>query len=132
MAYQDKRSYVPSRENKNREIKKALTHRARLRKNYFKLLDKEGQPVPLPEPAAEEHKQKKFDYAERAKIAKERKEQARRAKLEEVQERRRTIERKTKERELRKDRVTKTTKRGQPLMGPRINNLLDKIRKDLP
>jgi ATPase subunit of ABC transporter with duplicated ATPase domains len=75
---------------------------------------------------------KPLNYVERAKIAKERKEQARKSKLEEVQERRRTIERKSKERELRKERLTKTTKKGQPLMGPRINNLLDKIRKDLP
>ena len=34
------------KEAKMHEIKKALTHRARIRKNYFKLLEKEGYQAP--------------------------------------------------------------------------------------
>lgn len=160
-----------------------MVHRARLRKNYFKLLDKEGishekqpeegaqngsddenesgeeegaseeeidekdsssrsrKPLPLqdslpkrapPNPTRVPPKptRKPLNFAERARIAKERKEQLRQEKLAQVQARRKTIERKTQERDRKKDRLLKTTKTGQPLMGPRINNLLDKIRQN--
>lgn len=195
------RKHLDSRELKSFEIKRALTHRARLRKSYFKLLEKEGVPEPrdqtdetvqqkqfhetsskqsnsedafgretsgpsndapsdsdeqsdiegssskpqkrhsLP-PQDKLHKprprkqtsipqeRKQLSFAERAKIAKERKDQNRQAKLQEVQDRRRLVELKSRERELKKSKLTKSTKNGQPLMGPRINNLLDKIRKD--
>ena len=72
-----------------------------------------------------------MNFAERAKIAKERKEHNRQEKLKSIQDRRENIEKKSKERERRKDTLSKKTKSGQPLMGPRINNLLDKIKKDI-
>ncbi|ABN65321.1 predicted protein [Scheffersomyces stipitis CBS 6054] len=150
-------SYVDMRETKSRDIKKALTHRARLRKSYFKLLEKEGMSTPRDEidntsiyqlesgedeadqiqerrerkPLPKQEKVKPMNFAERAKIAKQRKEENRKAKLEDVRERRQTIERKNREREKRKERISQTTKTGQPRMGPRINNLLDKIKKDM-
>lgn len=186
------RKHLDSRELKSFEIKRALTHRARLRKSYFKLLEKEGEPESrdqpddteqrndiqksitkanpsglsmealsdsdqqsdIDDPCSPPHKRqslppqdklhkprpakqnsipqdrKQLSFAERAKIAKERKDQNRQAKLQEVQDRRRLVELKRRERDLKKTRVTKSTKSGQPLMGPRINNLLDKIKKD--
>lgn len=38
----DTRKYLKGKEGKTEEIRRALTHRANLRKNYFKLLKKEG------------------------------------------------------------------------------------------
>ncbi|ODV78807.1 rRNA processing [Suhomyces tanzawaensis NRRL Y-17324] len=124
--------YVDRKESKSRDIKKALTHRARLRKGYFKLLEQEGESIPEKDVAKSEERAKPtMNYAERAKIAKQRKEEQRKEKLERVQDRRKAIEKKDKERELKKLRLSQKTKTGQPLMGPRINNLLEKIRKDV-
>lgn len=171
--FQGKNSYKDLREFKSKEIKRSLVHRARLRKNYFKLLDKEGipheregeksdengenegenasdevldddkaspgrrKPLPLQDSlpkrmprASPQATRKPLNFAERARIAKERKEQRRQEKLEQVQARRKTLERKSEERERKKQRLLKRTKTGQPLMGPRINNLLDKIRQN--
>lgn len=173
------KKYVDRREAKSFEIKRALTHRARLRKSYFKLLEKEGIPQPRQDQQADEEKdasgipqrdtqleldvelgtdevekrnlpqrnnsrtndktrqpfvhpqRSRLTFAEKAKIAKERKNTKRQERLQLVQDRRRLVELKQRERELLKVRLTKTTKNGQPLMGPRINNLLDKIRKDI-
>ncbi|CAG88126.2 DEHA2E13354p [Debaryomyces hansenii CBS767] len=150
--FRGKNPYTDRREFKSKEIKKSLVHRARLRKNYFKLLEKEGinhEPEQNGDESAEsQNKSEEFkrshipdsrnqpskrpmNFAERAKIAKERKEHSRQAKLKSIQDRRETIEKKSKERERRKDNLSKKTKSGQPLMGPRINNLLDKIKKDI-
>ncbi|RCK65818.1 rRNA-processing protein FYV7 [Candida viswanathii] len=142
----NKKKFVDRREAKSQDIKRALTHRARLRKNYFKLLEKEGlqesrkpeddeadneeqgeeKLKPKPKP-----KKKGINFEERAKIVKQRKEEKRKQKLERVQEKLNRIETKSKERALRKEQLKKTTTKGQPLMGPRINNLLDKIKKDI-
>lgn len=149
--FKGKNPYTDRREFKSKEIKKSLVHRARLRKNYFKLLEKEGinhEPEQNDDERAESQKseelrgpripnsrrqpsKKPMNFAERAKIAKERKEHSRQAKLKSIQDRRENIEKKSKERERRKDNLSKKTKSGQPLMGPRINNLLDKIKKDI-
>ena len=151
--FKGKNPYADRRDFKSKEIKKSLVHRARLRKNYFKLLEKEGIKDDEPEQIVqgnEEYKnrsddskiesrprprteniKKPMNFAERANIAKERKEQNRQAKLKSIQDRREGIEKKFKERERRKDNLSKKTKTGQPLMGPRINNLLDKIKKDI-
>ncbi|CUM46266.1 rRNA-processing protein FYV7 [Debaryomyces fabryi] len=150
--FKGKNPYTDRREFKSKEIKKSLVHRARLRKNYFKLLEKEGinhEPEQNEsESTVNQNKsedlersgisnsrnqpsKRPMNFAERAKIAKERKEQNRQAKLKSIQDRRETIEKKSKERERRKDTLSKKTKSGQPLMGPRINNLLDKIKKDI-
>lgn len=45
----DTRKYINGKEGKTEEIRRALTHRANLRKNYFKLLKKEGLDVPAKE-----------------------------------------------------------------------------------
>lgn len=41
------------------------------------------------------------------------------------------IEKANRDRERKKERISKRTKSGQPLMGPRINNLLDKIKNEM-
>lgn len=130
-----------SREDKTRDIKKALVHRSRIRKNYFKLLDKEGidneKPVINEEVKDTSHpdrtklQNKPTSFAERAQIVKKRKEDKRKEELAKIQDRRKQIERKENERSKRKARVEKKTSRGQPLMGPRINTLLDKIKSDM-
>ena len=42
----DRRKYYKGREGKTEEIKRALGHRARLRKQYFKILRNEGEDIP--------------------------------------------------------------------------------------
>lgn len=126
-----------SREDKTRDIKKALVHRARIRKNYFKLLDKEGIPVDkkgVDEVNGDEAKtrqNKPMNFSDRSKMVKQRKEEKRKLELQKIQERKQEIAKKDNERIKKRERVEKKTSRGQPLMGPRINNLLDKIRKDM-
>lgn len=39
-SFKSKKKFIDRREAKSQDIKRALTHRARLRKNYFKLLEK--------------------------------------------------------------------------------------------
>lgn len=168
--FQGKKFHKDLRDYKNQEIKRSLVHRARLRKQYFKLLEEEGEAPPAPskkEKAAgsededsqltdgsdeldsEENtvklkaplppqrappkvapKRKPLNFQERAKLAKDRKEQQREEKLRQVQERRRAIEQKQKERERKKESLSRKTKSGQPVMGPKINDLLDKIRSN--
>lgn len=145
---------------KSQEIKKSLTHRARLRKNYFKLL-KEEDPARYEEEIKKEHEingdeanentndeakpaykkgpkrreenkdNKRLSFAEKAKLIKERKEESRKRAIEEVAERKRKIEKANRDRERKKERISKRTRSGQPLMGPRINSLLDKIKSDM-
>ncbi|EMG47977.1 FYV7 rRNA-processing protein FYV7 [Candida maltosa Xu316] len=136
--HQNRKKYVDRREAKSQDIRRALTHRARLRKNYFKLLEKEGIDTTKDEHRndgddQEDRKTKKpgINFEERAKIVKQRKEERRRSKLEQVQERISDMETKSKIRALKKEQLKKSTSKGQPLMGPRINNLLDKIKKDM-
>lgn len=71
-----------------------------------------------------------MNFREKAQMAKERKTEQRQKKLEEIQTRRQALERETKKREQRKESLAKRTRSGQPLMGPRINSLLDKIKAD--
>lgn len=145
------------------EIKKSLTHRARLRKNYFKLLKNEDpkryeEELKKEQQASddqgdeanentnnrdksaykkknsrvEEHSDhKRLSFAEKAKIIKERKEEKRKRAIEEIAEKKRMIEKANRDRERKKERISKRTKSGQPLMGPRINNLLDKIKNEM-
>lgn len=159
--FQGKKFHKDLREFKSQEIKRSLVHRARLRKNYFKLIDEEKKDLPVghedaepqqsgseseendskqsakqlralpPQraPPPEKTKKNPLNFAERAKLAKERKEQQREEKIQRVQERRRALERKNLEREKRKERLSQKTKTGQPVMGPKISNLLDKIRQ---
>lgn len=172
--FKGKKFHKDLRDYKNQEIKRSLVHRARLRKQYFKLLEEEGEAAPRPEdsenrdglsdgseeensdsdegsdtprensssvkhkaplppqkaPPKVEPKKKPMNFTERAKVAKERKEHQREEKLRRVQERIRNIEQKQKERERRKESLSRRTKSGQPVMGPKINNLLDKIKNN--
>lgn len=166
-----KKRFTNRKETKTADIKRALTHRARLRKNYFKLLKSEGleeheklnleadKPSNDEDESGDSHddsasdeevgdkehteklisknkkhsissKQKPLNFAERAAIAKQRKEEQRKAKLAQVQEKLQHIEKQQKIRELKKQQLKQKTKYGQPVMGPRINNLLDKIKRD--
>ncbi|RLV95129.1 rRNA-processing protein FYV7 [Spathaspora sp. JA1] len=134
--HKSNRKYTDRHASKTADIKRALVHRARIRKNYFKLLKQEGEE----DEQEQEHQQKRkplppqnkpINFAERAKLAKERKEEARKAKLAEIKQKREKLELNKKQREIKKNRMAKHTSTGQPLMGPRINNLLDKIRNDM-
>jgi hypothetical protein len=123
------------KEYKSREISRLLTHRAHLRKKYFKMIEKED-PGSAPddgrnaEKSSFEAKEKpKLNFAERAKMAKERKERQRKEKLQSIREQRENTEKKKKEREAQKAVLAQKTRTGQPLMGPRINSLLDKIKE---
>ncbi|EGW32073.1 uncharacterized protein SPAPADRAFT_55609 [Spathaspora passalidarum NRRL Y-27907] len=129
------KKYTDRHASKTADIKRALVHRARIRKNYFKLLKEEGRPDPQETQQEQqqqvEPKKKPVNFAERAQLAKQRKEEARAQKLQQVKEKREKLELKKKEREMKKAGFSKHTRTGQPLMGPRINNLLDKIRNDM-
>lgn len=123
------------KESKSREISRLLTHRAHLRKKYFKMIEKED-PGSAPvdgrkseNPSFEAKEKPKLNFAERAKIAKERKERQRKEKLQSIREQRENAEKKKKDREAQKAVLAQKTRTGQPLMGPRINSLLDKIKE---
>lgn len=175
--FQGKKFHKDLREFKSQEIRRSLTHRARLRKGYFKLLEKEGlAPKPTESKSEndainkeessgdeksthgdeddenEQHEsrsakksgalvaqedlvktaptRKQLNFAERAKIAKERKQQQKQERLARVQEKRQLLERKEQERIRKSQALQKKTRRGQPVMGPKINDLLDKIRNN--
>lgn len=164
--FKGKKFHKDLREYKNQEIKRSLVHRARLRKNYFKLLESEDQTgtsgernqdshdsgsengdeventarrlAPLPPQKAPPRQKtetkpqpkRTVNFAERAKLAKERKEKEREEKIRRVQERRQALERQNRERERKKESLSKRTKSGQPVMGPKITDLLDKIRQN--
>lgn len=136
----DQKKHKDLRDFKNKEIKKSLTHRARLRKNYFKILQKEGitpnepsdeQVSDTEQPDTENHHRKPLSYAEKAAAIKQRKEEQRKQKLEQIRQKRQNIDKSNQKRETVKTKLSQKTRHGQPLMGPRINNLLDKIKKDM-
>ncbi|CCK72646.1 Fyv7p KNAG_0L00230 [Huiozyma naganishii CBS 8797] len=135
-----------TREYKVREIQKNITKKTRLRKNYFKALKEEGYTVPeKPEHDADKTKaniqRMKQEKVSQGKMKfdekKEMKRQRQRSKREEEEARRqrqldRLKESKAKhiERENRSKRLTQKTRSGQPLMGPKIGDLLEKIKTD--
>lgn len=157
-----KNPYSDRKESKAREIKRSLTHRARLRKNYFKLLEKEGEINNVNSISVSENDEnsakdviedqdsklhneirpkeiykrnpiapkQKMTFADRAQLVKERKKKDRTAKLNAIKEKRNEAAKKEDDRQLKRDYLTQKTRRGQPLMGPRINNLLEKIQKE--
>ncbi|AOW29581.1 rRNA-processing protein FYV7 [Candida albicans L26] len=132
-SFKSKKKFIDRREAKSQDIKRALTHRARLRKNYFKLLEKEGlqeEGKPEDENDIRPTKKKGINFEERAAIVKQRKEEKRKFKLASVQAKLEKIESNSKERALKREQLKKSTTKGQPLMGPRINDLLDKIKKN--
>lgn len=109
-------------------------HKARLRKNYFKELKKEGQAVPEKQSRADRDDtnqgKKQLTFQERAKIAKERKEATKKKRAEALDEKKRISKEREEARQRQKERISQKTRTGQPLMGPRIENLLEKIKKD--
>lgn len=169
----DSKRHKDLRDFKSKEIKKSLVHRARLRKNYFKLMDKEkqqneekeqrekakmrpdndnanqdvddnsdkeesqeevedSQEVEEPQKVEEDpfERRKKLTYQERAKLIKERREEKRKQQIQYMHEKKEKIEKAKRQRERLNKKLSRTTKHGQPLMGPRITNLLDKIKQN--
>lgn len=133
-----------TKEYKVKEIQKNLTQKARLKKEYLKALKEEGYSVPEKnhngkakdeirklKVGLREKGQKKLD--EKKEIKKERKkeqredaEARRRKELEDIKQ----VKIKMDERERRKKRLSKKTRTGQPRMGPKIDDLLSKIKED--
>ncbi|CDR40773.1 CYFA0S05e04324g1_1 [Cyberlindnera fabianii] len=131
--FNKKNPYIDRRESKNREIRQALVHKARLKKKYIKELEKSGEKLPERSSKREEEAEKKknqLTFQDRQKLAKERKKASREQREKEKLERELQVEKKQKEREKKKEALAQRTKYGQPLMGPRINNLLEKIQKE--
>lgn len=134
-----------TKEYKIREIQRNLTKKARLKKKYLKLLKEEGYDVPEEKKHTEgpgltprELKEQRLEEGKRrVDERKEMKKQRKRMQRERAEERRtREMERirisreKHLERERRSQRLTQKTRTGQPLMGPRIEDLLSKIKSD--
>lgn len=133
-----------TKEYKVREIQKSITKKTRLRKNYLKALKEEGYNIPekreesrakvnvkqLKEERAQQGKrkvdEKKELKRERQKIKRETAEERRNSQLERIK----LSKQKHLERESRSQRLTQKTRSGQPLMGPKIEDLLDKIKHD--
>lgn len=68
-------------------------------------------------------------FQERQQIAKERKKFLRELREKEKKQRMETVQLKREARDKKKELLSQKTRTGQPLMGPRINNLLEKIQK---
>ncbi|SMN20060.1 similar to Saccharomyces cerevisiae YLR068W FYV7 Essential protein required for maturation of 18S rRNA [Maudiozyma saulgeensis] len=133
-----------TREYKVREIQKSITKKTRLRKAYLKALKDEGYSVP--EAQSQSHvkmsvrdmkEQRLREGKKKLDEKKEIKRQRRKNNVEQAAEhRQRQIDRlneskeKFKQRERRSNKLTQRTRTGQPLMGPKIDDLLDKIKKD--
>lgn len=117
--------YKDLRDFKSQEIKRSLVHRARLRKNYFKLVDKHKPEIPT-----NEAPKPKPDYLQRSNLIKQRKEQKRQEILENIQIKKQRIEKVNRQRERLAKKLERRTKSGQPLMGPRVTKLLDKIKSN--
>ncbi|CAI4035003.1 hypothetical protein SMKI_12G1400 [Saccharomyces mikatae IFO 1815] len=133
-----------TREYKVKEIQRSITKKTRLRKEYLKALKDEGYTVPeretrtgakesvrkMKEARAIEGK-KKID--EKKEIKKQRKKMLRdeiyKQRSEQL-EKIRVSKEKFQMREERKKKLTQRTRTGQPLMGPKIEDLLDKIKTD--
>lgn len=109
-----------------------MVHKARLRKNYFKELEKQGEAVPekRERTEGEEPRRKPVDFKERARLIKQRKEAAHKERLQRIEEKKKQIAEREARRIKNREALKKTNKYGQPLMGPRIDNLLDKIKKE--
>lgn len=149
--YQSKK-HVHQRDKKRQDIEKSLTHRANIKRKYFKLLEKEGEAVPEKksnksekkvtdiskdddkkkfESETEEPKDRMMTYSERAQLVKERKKEQRKEAIDRIEAQRKQIEEEKANRAKIKKRLERKNKYGQPKMAPRINNLLDKIKKDM-
>lgn len=132
------------RKAKTTEIKRSLTHRARLRKAYFKMLEKEGEPeqgaTTKEAQSDDEQNEDKTNetnhaseqgpsYAERMQKIRDRKRAKREEKRQQIIAQRENRERKEALRQKHRKQMTKYTQKGQPLMSSRIDRLLDKIKE---
>ncbi|CEP64951.1 Fyv7p LALA0_S15e01068g [Lachancea lanzarotensis] len=132
-----------TKEYKVREIQKNLVKKARLKKEYLKALKDEG--FTAPEKKASEAKLSFREMKEKNALGNhkrvdEKKElkklrgKQQRAKVIDRQQREKErvedIKKREKQRELRSSKVTQRTRSGQPLMGPKIEDLLGKIKAD--
>lgn len=133
-----------TREYKVKEIQRSITKKARLRKGYLKALKEEGYDIPeqrvesraklsvreLKDQRLRDGK-KKIDEKKEIKRERKRNNAQQAAEHREAQiERIRISKEKFKQREQRSTRLTQRTRSGQPLMGPKIEDLLDKIKND--
>lgn len=129
-----------TKEYRIKEIQKNLTKKARLKKHYLKALKEEGYSVPdkpiqqKPRITLEEQKsQNKKKVEDQRKLHKQRKhsdwETQKRHKEDELSKIQMSKNKQV-EREKRSKKLNQRTRRGQPLMGPKINDLLDKIKND--
>ncbi|AQZ19123.1 FYV7 (YLR068W) [Zygosaccharomyces parabailii] len=133
-----------TKEYKVREIQKNLTRKARLKKQYLKTLKEEGYDVPDKKPSTTSQDNVKSFREERALQGKKKldekreiKKQLKRQQAEQAQESRKLeIDRikrakeMEQERERKKKRMTQRTRSGQPRMGPKIEEMLGKIKGD--
>lgn len=133
-----------TREYKVREIQRSITKKARLRKGYLKALKEEGYTVPEAQPQsqtrlsvremkAQRQRDGKKKFDEKKEMKRERRrthaqqaEDLRQKQLEDI----RVSKEKFKQRERKSTKLTQRTRSGQPLMGPKIEDLLDKIKND--
>jgi hypothetical protein len=99
------------------------------------MLEKEGESVPSKEqPKSDDENQSKpqdkpKNFAERTKLIKERKQRKQNERQEMVKKSLEERQEKDHIRQKHRKQMSKHTNKGQPVMGPRINRLLDKIRQ---
>ncbi|EDO17476.1 hypothetical protein Kpol_1058p13 [Vanderwaltozyma polyspora DSM 70294] len=137
-----------TKEYKVKEIKKSLTRKARLKKEYLKALHDEGYSVPEKQPGSgagaggardyksikaartEANKQRAIEMKvmkrERKMGKKQHFEQSRKDEMANIA----MLKQKEVDREKRKKKMTQRTRTGQPKMGPKIDDLLSKIKSD--
>ncbi|QEU60542.1 Fyv7 [Kluyveromyces lactis] len=139
MAKVEKKKFT--KEYRLKEIQRNLTKKARLKKEYLKVLKDEGYSIPE-KPQYEKHdrssveakkafnKQKVRDQREEHKLRKRTQKEKEQSFKEQEMKRIQLSKEKQVERDRRAKKLTQRTKRGQPVMGPKINDLLDKINSD--
>ncbi|KAH3903226.1 related to rRNA-processing protein FYV7 [Saccharomycodes ludwigii] len=142
-----------TREYKLKEIQRNLTRKSRLKKQYLKALKEEGYAIPQ-NTESDEHldgkntatakltgrdrkvikrQNSELKYEEKKKLKQERlykKRQDREFKREKELNRIKEIKSKHQTKIDRREKLAQRTKTGQPLMGPRIEDLLNKIKND--
>lgn len=120
------------KEDKQREIRRALTERGNMKRKYLRALKEEG--MGEREERREERRERPAEtapvltYAERRQKAKDHRQKAYREKRQREEQVKAEREKKVKKRETDRKKLDRRTSRGQPLMGPRIEKMLEKIR----
>ncbi|SCV02248.1 LAMI_0G17238g1_1 [Lachancea mirantina] len=135
--------YKHTKEHKLREIQKSLTKKARLRKEYLKTLKQENLSLPKKDEASprlsyreaktQKAAQRKEDVERKKELKIERKRLEKDRYLSSKQDEKQKLEdirKKHEQRSVRSKKLTQRTKSGQPLMGPKIEDLLEKIKTD--